>query len=388
MQTSTQENENKSMHLKDSDLAAMLNDCSIDAIIAFDSSYTIITWNCAAEILYKTKKAKALGVSLLRLIPGIKEDSDILNAIQHAFTGFKSFVPASKKHAHRVHSENHFIPLTDNDGNIFGVMNIVHDVAHRIKAERQLQYLNDELEKRFRQLKTTSEELASFTFITSNKIKEPIRQIYTGIEHLIKVEAGRLSDSGKATFRRMQSSINRMDLLLDDILSLAQISILQKPVANIELTKLLKEIDQEFKTKAEKNININFEELCTIAGHRDYLHLLFHNLFDNAIKFNENETVIINIRCEKITLNEEDASAVEEYFKVSVTDNGIGFNESDKEKIFEMFETLHPRGKYKGSGMGLTIARKIMYAHDGFITVESKPGSGASFHCFFPVLEN
>jgi signal transduction histidine kinase len=389
MQTFTREkNENKSHQLNGNDLAAILNDCSIDAIIAIDTGYRIIAWNHAAEIVYKAKKSKALGTLLLQLIPGIKEDEDFLNAIKQALKGFKSFVPASKKYTHRIHCENHFITLTDNDGNIIGAMNIAHDVAHRIKAERQLQYLNDELEKRFRQLKTTSEELASFTFITSNKIKEPIRQVYTGIEHLINAEAGKLSDSGKATFRRIQSSLNRMDLLLDDVLSLAQISILQKPVTNIDLTELVKEVSSDIKSKAEKNVKINFEELCIVAGYKDYLQILFYNLLDNAIKFNENETAIIHLNCEKVALNEEAGSVIEEYFKVSITDNGIGFEEADKEKIFDMFEALHPRGKYKGSGMGLTIARKIMYAHDGFITVESKPGIGSSFHCFFPVVEN
>ena len=101
-------------------------------------------------------------------------------------------------------------------------------------------------------MKLTSEELASFTYITSNKIKEPMRQIYTGVEHLIQVEASRLTDSGKASFRRMQSSLNRMDLLLDDVLSLAQISILQKPETTVDLNVLVKEVSQSYKKDIRK----------------------------------------------------------------------------------------------------------------------------------------
>jgi len=267
-------------------------------------------------------------------------------------------------------------------------MNIVHDVAHRIKAEQQLQKLNEELERRYRQLKITSEELASFTFITSNKVKEPIRHVYTGIEHLIKLEASRLTDSGKATFRRMQSSLSRMDLLLDDILSLTQISILEKSYTPVDLTGLLKEVRREIEKKTDANPVIKIGELCVINGHRDYLHMLFYNLLQNAIKFNESINPVVEVSCVKISLCEEETAFATdgEYYKITVADDGIGFDEADKEKIFTVFEKLNP-GKYKGSGIGLTVARKIMEAHDGFITAESTPGKGASFHCYFPITE-
>jgi PAS domain S-box-containing protein len=368
-------------------LAEILNDCSIDAIIAIDVNYNVIAWNRTAATIFEQTKKQAIGKSLFQLIPGMKEDQETIKAIDYAMQGHKTFVPASKTYVHRLHRENHYIPLQDNDGNVIGIMNIVHDVAHRIKAEQQLQYLNEELEKRYRQLKLTSEELASFTYITSNKIKEPIRQIYTGIEHLIKVEASRLTDSGKASFRRMQSSLNRMDLLLDDVLRLAQISILQKTENTVDLNELLKEVSSHIKNKADKNVEITIDELCIINGHSNYLNVLFYNLLDNAVKFNENNTAVIKISCEKVTLKTEDHSTFDEYFRITITDNGIGFEEADKEKIFSMFETLHPRGRYKGSGMGLTMVRKIMDAHNGIITTESVPGKGSSFHCFFPAME-
>jgi PAS domain S-box-containing protein len=367
-------------------LAELLNDFSIDAIIAIDNYHNVIAWNRTAAAIYEQPKKQAFGKSLFELIPDIEKDPETIKAIEQALKGYKTFVPASAEYTHRRHKENHYIPLQDNDGNIIGVMNVVHDVAHRIKAERQLQQLNEELERRYRQLKSTSEELASFTYITSNKIKEPIRHVYTGIEHLIKVEAGRLSDSGKATFRRIQSSINRMDLLLDDVLSLAQISILQKPDIAVDLNELVEEVSEDIKKKAEKEVTIVIEEICVIAGHRDYLYLLFYNLLDNAIKFNENNVPIIKFSCKKVVLNEDanNPLAATEYYKIAITDNGIGFHTEDTDKIFTMFEKLHDK-KYKGSGIGLTIAKKIMEAHDGFITAESAPGKGSAFHCFFPV---
>ncbi len=377
-------NENSSASINN--LAELLNDFSIDAIIAIDNHYNVIAWNQTAAMIYEHSKKNVEGKPLLQFIPDMQRDPVTTKALEQALAGYKTFVPSSVEYAHRLHRENHYIPLRDNDGNVIGVMNIVHDVAHRIKVEQQLKYLNEELERRFRQLKMTSEELASFTLITSNKVKEPIRHIYTSIEHLIKVEAGRMTDSGKATFRRMQSALNRMDLLLDDILSLTQISILQNPDASVDLDALLKELSNDILQKAEKKVNIIIEQLCVIKGYKDYLYLLFYNLLENAIKFNESDVPEVKITCDKVILNEEQQASVgiTEYYKITIADNGIGFSKADKEKIFTVFEKLNP-GKYKGSGIGLTLAKKIMTAHDGFITAEAVPGKGASFHCYFPV---
>jgi PAS domain S-box-containing protein len=376
--------ENENIKASENTLTELLNDFSIDAVIAIDINHNIIAWNRTAAVFYGHSKKEATGRSIFMLIPGLREDKESVHAIEQALKGYKTFVPASKQHAHRTHSENHYIPLKDNDGNIIGVMNIVHDVAHRIKAEQQLQYLNEELEKRYRQLQATSQELATFTYITSNKIKEPIRQVYTGIEHLITVEASRLSNSGKATFRRMQTSLTRMDLLLDDILSVAQISILERSYTPVDLTSLAKEVRADVERKTDKRPIIHIHELCVINGHHNYLYRLFYSLLQNAVKFNESPQPVVDVSCEKTVLENSSASLSVEYYKVTITDNGIGFEDADKNRIFTVFEKLHGN-KYKGSGIGLTMAKKIMDAHDGFITAESIPGQGSSFHCYFPV---
>ncbi len=383
MNAITQINENNAV--RGNNLAEILIDRSIDAIIAIDTDYNVIAWNKVAAVIYRISKSQAMGKPIFKLLPAIKGDEEIVKAIEHALNGHKSFVPASKQFTYRKHAENHFLPLNDDDGVVIGAMNIVHDVAHRIKAEQQLQQLNEELEKKIRQLKLTSDELASFTYITSNKIKDPLRQIYTGVEHMIKTEAGRLTDSGKAAFRRMQSSINRMDLLLDDVLSVAQISILEKPEATVDLSELIKDVAKHVTNISERKVNIIIGELCVIMGHKSYLYLLFYNLLDNAVKFNKNEVAEIKLSCEKVILNETNETLPDvEYYCVTVTDNGIGFDMSEAERMFKMFEKLNAPGTYKGSGTGLTIARKIMEAHNGFIRAESSDVNGSSFQCYFP----
>ncbi len=364
-------------------LAEMLNDCSIDAIIAIDLDWKVIAWNSMAENYSGLQRTQAMDRNILEIMPDLAKDTDSFQAIRRAFKGLKGFVAASDDFLHRQHIENHFIPLKDTSENIIGVMNIMHDVTYRIKAEKQLSQLNLQLQKRYRDLQKTIDELASFTYLSSNNIKEPIKQIYTSVEYLIKNEAKQLSDSGKASFRRIQSALNRMNLLLDDLLSLSQINILYKPDVRVDLDEVLRDvlikIDQKIK---EKQVMVEVGELCTVIGHREQLSLLFYQLLDNAIKFNESHQPHIKITCEKVWL--KNVLDPQEYWHLSIKDNGIGFAQEDAEKIFHIFEKLHPKHKYKGSGIGLAIVRKIMDSHDGFITAESDPEKGTVFHCFFP----
>ena len=367
-------------------LAAMLNDASIDAIIAFDVQYIIVAWNRTAEVIYGLLKAAVLGRQLTEVLPSLLKDPETGHAIKRAYEGIKSFVPASNAYPHRLQVENHFIPLAD-ETRIVGVMNIVHDVAHRIKAEEQLQALNNRLEKQNRQLQQTAAELASFTLISSNNIKQPIRHMYTAVENLIRAEAKRLTDTGKASFRRIQSSLSKMDLLLDDLLGLAQVSILEKRDTLVDLNGLLTEVTAALQPKIqEKNVRIEVGELGTIYAHAKQLHTLFYHLLDNAIKFNESRQPWIRITCKKewASLYPEVAFSEREYYRITILDDGIGFSKEEAEKIFTLFEKLHAN-KYKGSGVGLAIARKIMDAHDGFIRAEPGANGGANFHCFFPV---
>ncbi|MBE7169145.1 MAG: PAS domain S-box protein [Williamsia sp.] len=362
----------------------MLNDCSIDAIIAIDVQHTIIAWNATAEIVYGMRKAAVLGKPLQKVLPSLLEDPETRQAIARAYEGTKSFVPASKTYSHRVQVENHFIPLEHERG-IIGVMNIVHDVAHRIKAEEQLQALNNRLEKQYRQLQQTSSELASFTFISSSNIKQPIRQIYTAVENLIRAEAGRLTDAGKAAFRRIQSSLSKMDLLLDDMLRLARISTLEKPETPVDLDMVLAEVTASLHKKTEeKGVNIVAESLCIIPGHKEQLYLLFQHLLGAALRFSENKAPAVRVGCEKVWASEfpEVALSEKEYCRITVQYKGSNAG-LEEEQVTPSSSEGGQSGKYKNTGIEIAIARKIMNAHEGFIRVEHSPEGFTHVHCFF-----
>jgi light-regulated signal transduction histidine kinase (bacteriophytochrome) len=279
--------------------------------------------------------------------------------------------------------------LQDGSGNVIGVMNLIHDVAHRIKVEKQLQKLNHALEKKYDQLDKATNELATFTYITSRDIKEPLKHVYTSLELLIKKEGSTLSNMSKGNLRRMQGSLNKMNLLLDDITAVSSISTKSEQLSEVDLNEILDHAANTLQNKIkEKKAVIEAMPLPVMTGYRNMLQYLFVNLIDNALKFqDENEIPRISIVSKLITAGNGERKTLvpgRQYLKLSFQDNGIGFDPADATRIFELFEKLHER-KYHGSGVGLTISKKIVEVHDGFIEGISALGNGATFNCYFPV---
>jgi PAS domain S-box-containing protein len=371
-------------------LGDMLTDASIDRVMAIDTEWNIIAWNSTAEQITGIKKEDITGKPLLEIFPQLAQDTEIIQAVKYALRGKRVFVPAKTGAFNRDTYENHFMPIEDEDGAVLGVMNIMHDVAHRIKAERQLERLNDTLRKQFGQLQKANTELASFTSITGNDLKEPIKKIYTALELIIKTDGPKLSDNSKAALRRMQSSINRMNLLLDDILALSTAAGFDQDFEQIDLNIVLQEALEALHAKiAEKQARIETEQLPVITGSRQMLQYLFANLLSNSLKFQPADNIpVIKIRVDIVTGNTVPGRVTgkeKNYVAVSFIDNGIGFDQSDAERIFNMFEKLHPRNVYGGSGIGLTLSQKIAEAHDGFIEVKSEKGKGSAFTCILAI---
>jgi PAS domain S-box-containing protein len=369
-------------------LPEMLNDCSIDRVMAIDSDWNIISWNRTSETISGISRSEVLGRNLLSTFPEIMNDEEMLEAIKNAFEGHKSFLPSNSVTFNRVFYENHFIPLKDHHDNVIGVMNIMHDVSHRIKAEKQLQKLNRELEKKYDQLEKANRELATFTQITSQDIKEPLRHVYTSLELLVKKEGQLLSNISKGNLRRMQGSLNKMNLLLDDILTVSGLNNNDEQIQRVDLNGILQRSLERLSNKIqEKNAKIESDNLPSIPGYPTMLQIIFHNLIDNAIKFQEDDSLpVINITAQKFQGHElqiPTLSSDHNYIRVGFTDNGIGFNPEDQEQIFKMFHRLHDR-RFHGSGIGLTLCKKIVEAHEGHIEAVSVPGEGSTFYCYFP----
>lgn len=364
-------------------LAEMLNDASIDRVLAIDTEWKVIAWNKASEMISGVKKHDIIGRHLMEIFPQLGIDTDIINAFGLGLQGKMTFLPAKPGLFNRDHYENHFIPLKDEEEHIIGVTNIIHDVAKRIRAEQQLQRLNAELKEKYRQLEKANAELATFTSITGNDLKEPLKKVYTSLELIMINDGNRLSDSSKAGLRRIQAALHRVKLLLDDILAVSNASSLSEEQTTVQLGQVARAAQASLSNKIrESGAQIDIQPLPSITGSEQMMQNLFHNLIDNAIKFQPPGNQPVLTISHSVTIPEKLTD--QEYVCIQFTDNGIGIDAADTEKIFGMFERLHDRSQYPGSGIGLTICRKIVEAHGGLMEVDSTPGKGSTFRCYLP----
>jgi signal transduction histidine kinase len=276
-------------------------------------------------------------------------------------------------------------------------VSLEQQVLERTKELRQSEHRVTELNKslfgRNKELHSLNTELKAFTGIAANNYSETLRQLYIYLEMIVTNDARNLSNSGRANLRRAQGAIQKMKLATDDLISLSKLHEIGAKENKVDLNILIQTIVDDFmKDPDQQLIDIHCNDLPFIRGYPILLSQLFHHLIDNAIKFRkEGRDHRINITCKETVsgrdIDHEDAEKDAKYTVISVTDNGIGFRQAESEKIFDMFYRLHDKGKYKGAGTGLTLCKKIIEMHEGFITAEGTPGEGASFHCYFPVEE-
>ena len=277
-------------------------------------------------------------------------------------------------------------PLKNNKGEPEKMLGVNMDITASIEASQKIMGLNESLLTMNKELNSLNSELRSFNSITANNYSEALRHVYINLETIITSDARRLSDSGRANIRRAQSAIQKMKLLTNDInhyLELYDTGI-KKELMTPKM--ILQEILKETKEKVEEvNAKIEIEELPTLFADPILFSKLIAHLIDNSIKFRKpGEDPVVKIKQTQINeLKNVPVSLTGKSYKIiTVTDNGIGFEFTDK--IFGLFAQLHHEVKHKGSGMGLAICKKIMEMHSGYIIAEAVPGNGASFHCFFP----
>ena len=365
-------------------LCDLLVDASIDRVMAIDTEWRIIAWNRTSEIVSGLSEKDLLHKPLLEVFPALKNDQKYLEALSQAMDGMKSFLPPDPEFTHRGFYETHIIPLKAKDGRLVGVMDLMHDVSHRIKAEQRLQKLNASLKDQYDQLEKANAELAIFTSVTTKDLKDPVRKLYTGLEMLVQADGRKLSDNSKAGLRRMQASLTKMNLLLEDILGFSSASSFEEKFVLLELDEILSGVLSSLQLKInDKKAVIEADHLPAYSGSKEMLHYLFHNLIDNALKFQQADNIPIIKIFSEVTHSRGDKDFP--MLCITFTDNGIGFPAEDSKRIFNMFERLHSRKQFAGAGIGLNISKKITEAHGGHIEVESSIGNGSTFRCYLQI---
>ena len=237
-----------------------------------------------------------------------------------------------------------------------------------------------ELKRAQARLEQSNRELESFAYVASHDLQEPLRKIQTFGERLAKTSAS-LSPEGHDYLARMQGAAARMRQLIDDLLAFSRVSAKGQPFTRVDLAAVARGVLEDLETAIEQaGAAISLGELPTLEGDPTQMRQLMQNLVGNALKFRR-EGVVPSVSIEARV--DAPASRCE----LVVKDNGIGFEEKYAERIFNVFQRLHGRGQYEGTGIGLAICRKIAERHGGRIEARSTPGVGSAFHITLPMKQ-
>ena len=259
--------------------------------------------------------------------------------------------------------------------------------AELIIANKELAFQNEEKGKRAAELIIANKELLAFTYISSHDLQEPLRKIQTFATILLQNET--LSESGKYNFQRMQLAAGRMQQLIDDLLAFSRISTTELKFEKTDLNGIVDEVKAELRdTIQEKRATIEATELGTYNIIAFQFRQLLYNLVSNALKFSQpnlpSHIIIKSSIVKGNKLISEKLSPEKNYCHIMVKDNGIGFESHFSDRIFEVFQKLHGKEVYGGTGIGLAIVKKIVENHNGIIIATSELNEGATFDIYFP----
>jgi PAS domain S-box-containing protein len=279
--------------------------------------------------------------------------------------------------------------LHDSNDMIIGFSKVTRDLTERKIAEDNLKAKNHELEEMNKELGHMNKELTSFAYISSHDLQEPLRKIQTFAGRILEIDKVNLSEKGINYFARIQAASHRMRLLIDDLLTYSRTNAAERKYESTELSKIMKEVILDLEGNIEeKKAILEYGPLPVMEVIPFQIHQLLFNLINNSLKFSREDKVpYITIRSRVISADRVPGlqkQVSETYHHLTVSDNGIGFEQEHSGRIFEVFQRLHGREQYSGTGVGLAICKKIVENHHGIIRAEGKVNAGATFHIYLP----
>jgi signal transduction histidine kinase/CHASE3 domain sensor protein len=256
------------------------------------------------------------------------------------------------------------------------------DVTEEVLASLSLEQQNMDLE-------ASNKELVAFNYAASHDLQEPLRKIQTFVSRLSERDNENLSEAGKEYMERINSSVERMRILIEDLLQYSRTTKTEKVFEDTDLNDLLENAKVDLaQTIEEKSAKIQSQPLPELKVIPFQIQQLFYNLINNSLKYSLSDKVPeIKISCKKVVAADEELLPIKsknKFYKITFKDNGIGFEQEYAEKIFILFNRLHNKNDYAGTGIGLAICKKIVENHRGFIFAVGKPNAGATFTIFLP----
>ncbi|MDY6864442.1 MAG: PAS domain S-box protein [Halobacteriota archaeon] len=330
---------------------------------------SILSKESAESMMNGIKQNPALFKIMMEMISGridsgeLKNNSDVLSKpIEYEYTrqdGTKLFV------------ESAMSPMID-DGNAVGICGITRDITERVKAEIKVNELMNDLER-------SNKELEQFAYVASHDLQEPLRMVSSYLTLLSRRYKGKLDSDADDFIHFAVDGATRMQRMINDLLTYSRVGTRGKPFEEVDSETLLKDALSNLEIRIEESSAIvTHDPLPTVMADDVQFVQLLQNLIGNSIKYNDKDTPEVHIGVE-----DKDGD-----WLFSVKDNGIGIEPEYIDSVFEIFRRLPTEKEYEGSGIGLSVCKKIVERHGGRIWLESEPGSGTTFYFTVPSLKN
>ncbi|MFZ5863832.1 MAG: sensor histidine kinase [Nitrospirota bacterium] len=356
------------------DLFRGLLEAAPDSIILVRPNGRIALLNAQAETLFGYRREELLEQPVERLIPLPARDRHIVHRTQYLSNpqtrpmGGGLDLTARRKDGSEVPVEISLSPMSTPDGPL--IISIIRDVTEQKRAAKVLLDQSRLLEEKVR-------EMDDFTHVVSHDLKEPLRGIEAFAGFLLEDYGDRLDEQGKKYLGFLRQSAVRMKDLIHDLLTLTMLSRKTPTPHAVDLNRVVGQVERDL-AYAIRSTNAQIRvkgPLPTVSGEAPRLGEVFKNLVSNAIKFNVSGRPVVAISAR----DDEDG-----FVRLAVADNGIGIDPRYHDRIFELFERLHPQEEFEGTGAGLAICKKIVETSGGRLWVESAPGAGSTFFFTLP----
>lgn len=348
-------------------------DGSPDLIAAVDTDYRYLAFNSAFAREFEKIFGKNIhqGMSLFEALAHLPEEMENSIALWTRALDGESFSLSSEFGSARLQRnpyELSFSPIHDDNGRIIGAVYILRDITERRKAEEALALKSADLAR-------SNQELEQFAYIASHDLQEPLRMVSSYVQLLAKRYRGKLDPDADEFIGFAVDGAARMQRLINDLLLYSRVGTRGKPFEPIDSYQALAAaLDNLQLAIADNGAAVSHDTLPTVMADGSQLTQLFQNLIGNAIKFHGAAPPRIHVS----------AREQENEWLFSIRDNGIGIAAEDFERIFVIFQRLHSRGDYPGTGIGLAVCKRIVERHGGKIWLESEPGKGTTFFFTLP----